>query len=362
MVTSIDTSAPTTTAGATGDALGGSCSAPMGEVGPEGQVTFVRDGRVFLVAPRAPAATCAYDLGRRSVNRLAWSPDSTALLLGSDQVARGEVITASGYLPTNADVNWSGPKGKSLLATTATGELVKRDSRTGARTDLSFLPKHIASTYHPAGKAIISVGETPDPEVVGADVGVYVTTNTGTESRLLVSDESGAVLSEPGFSGSGELLYFLARHGSGSAAQSHVHEFDTRVATIDVMLDVAAPLAHLTTSGVDDSVAVRVGECEGSSPTDVQFITDRAGPFESLRDRVPALGEGWLAPVGWLPGKRLAVLVRAAGCDGPATLVLVDLKTLSVRTIADDVSMAATRTVHAIPEELAIPIGLEAVA
>ncbi len=355
-------------AAAVGDlvALGASCAAPTGVVASAGEVTFVAAGRVFLVTPGSQVAMCAYDLGGTPINRLAWSPDSTAVLLGSARVVRASSMTESGYLPANADVNWSGPKGTSLLATTATGGLVKRDSRTAARTDLTFLPKHLASVYHPAGKAIVSIGETPDPEVVGAEVGVYISSNSGGDSRLLVADESGAHLSEPAFSGSGELLYFLARHTGSSSGQgqgrSHVHEFDTRVGSIDVMLDVDGPLAQLTASAVDDSVAVRVGGCDGALPTDVQFITDRAGPFESLRSRVPGLDSGWLSPVGWLPGKRLAVLIRNAGCDGAGSLAVVDLETARTQTIAKNVSIAATRTVHEIPEELAIPIGLEAAA
>jgi hypothetical protein len=65
--------------------------------------------------------------------------------------------------------------------------------------------------------------------------------------------------------------------------------------------------------------------------------------------------------VGWLPGKRLVVIARS-GCAGPGDLSVVDITAGTVQLVANNVSMAATRTKHVIPDELSIPIGAEVVA
>jgi hypothetical protein len=49
------------------------------------------------------------------VNSISWSPVWTTALIG-DRVVRNAGVTLSGFLPTNTDVNWSGPNGTSLLA------------------------------------------------------------------------------------------------------------------------------------------------------------------------------------------------------------------------------------------------------
>ncbi len=348
------------------------CVVPGPLTADESQITFVSGGRVLAVPGNLtrPAAsdtpTCLYELQPAGIKQLDWSPDGSALLLGSDQVARGTKLSASGYLPTNPDVKWSGPNGKSLLATTAKGELVKRNSTTGARTDISFLPKHQSSVYHPAGKAIISIGEFRDsdyePDARAAaegspQIGVFLATNTGSEPRLLISDDSDAALSEVAFSGSGRNLYFIAQH----VDKFHLHRYETNVGGLFEEVTSTTVISNLVASEVDESVAVQVGACDANTPPDLKVWT---GPessqieFQSLRDVVPQVPDGALFPVGWLPGKRLVVIART-GCTGPGNLSVVDITAGTVQIIANNVSMAATRTRHVIPEELAIPLNDE---
>jgi dipeptidyl aminopeptidase/acylaminoacyl peptidase len=299
-----------------------------------------------------------YNLGDRAINQLQWSPDSTGVLLGSDQVARGNTVRPSGYLATNNDVSWSGPKGSSLLATTRTADLVKRDSRTGARTDISFLDEHRRSTYHPAGKAVVSIGRDVNPEGDIDDLGVFMASNIGTEPKLLITDSSDAELSDIAFSASGNLLFFLARHNNPGGIESHVHEYNMSTGELSEAESFVEELSTLTVSAVDESVAARIGACDKSTPTDILF-SQRNEPFRRLRVEVPSVGNGWLQPIGWLPGNRLVYLTRLAGCEGPAGLAVADLESRTVSLIASNVSIAATRTVHAIPEELALPLDLQ---
>ncbi len=327
----------------------GMCHAPTNFVGPNGAVTFVSDNRLWSIDGDQLTNECQYDFVRSGlessqIKRLSWSPDSTAVLLGSDHVGRGEKISASGYLPTNTDVSWSGPNGTSLLATTAKGQLVKRNSKTAKRTDISFLSKHESSAYHPAGTGIISFGSTED------DTGIFLANNLGESSRLLVEDTSAATVSDLSFSSDGEKFYFLAQHDDST----HLHVYDTRPdGQLEVAFESAAPLTQLVVSTVDSNIAVRSGDC-GAEPTDV-FFTE-GSTFVSLRSAVPEIGGGSLSPIGWLPNNRLAVISRLSGCDGIGDLKLVDLSAKSIRYTMPAVSIAAVRVVHAPANPLQIDV------
>ena len=65
---------------------------------------------------------------------------------------------ATGFLRTNADVEWSFPTGKRVLAGTATGRLVNREAAGANRLDIFLLATHGESVYHPGGTQIASVG------------------------------------------------------------------------------------------------------------------------------------------------------------------------------------------------------------
>jgi hypothetical protein len=333
------------------------CSAPTTEAHETGEITYIADNRLWAMNGLLADQTCLYDLAAKGVEaaaikRLAWSPDSTALLLGSDRVARGETITNSGYLPTNTDVNWSGPKGTSLLATTAKGALVKRNSRTGERTDISFLATHEASAYHPAGTAIASIGISTNPDVDGEMTSIFLATNLGQNAQRLVDDRSAAKLSELTFNASGENFLFLAEHSD----QTHVHTYDLDSLDLSVAHESAAPLSQLVVSTVNSSVAVREGDCS-VGVTDI-LVTSGDQSFTSLRTSVPEVGEGVLSPIGWLANGRLAFLSRPKGCSGPGDLKVVDLGSKKVAQLARGVSAAGVRVVHATPAPLSVRIVL----
>jgi dipeptidyl aminopeptidase/acylaminoacyl peptidase len=343
------------------------CTAPTTPVRPEGEVTFVQDGRVWAVGSGDTSPRCLYDLKGRLINQIKWSPDSKAVLLGADMVARGPSIRPSGYLPTNKDVNWSGPKGTSLLATTAKGELIKRDSTTGVRTDISFLNEQTASTYHPAGKAIFSIGSSADTggeNVDGNEInGVWIADNLGGNAKLLIEDVSAAKLSDLVVTGTGERVHFIAEHSDGF----HLHQYDLFGNDQDKQLSVAFdspdPLHSVTVSAVDNSVAVQVGTCgEAKVLPDVFYRAD-TGSFRSLRAEVPQIGLGELAPVGWLPGHRLVVTSRLssnASCFGGIDeSFIVNVNTHKVVSLGAGLKVIGIRSPHAIAKDLVISIDLE---
>jgi hypothetical protein len=333
------------------------CVAPTNSVAKDGEVTFVSGAKVWAVTFDG-TARCLYDLKDKSISQLAWSPDSLAVLLGPDQVARGAKITASGYLPTNADVEWSGPKGTSLLAATAKGGLVKRNSKTAARTDISYLDQHQRSAYHPAGTGIASIG-TGQNTNGDTTVGIWISNNLGQNSKLIIEDGSNAKLSEIAFSGTGDQLYFIAEHDK---KDFHLHQylFGDGAGDLSVAFDSpGATLSNLVTSTGDDGsvVAVRNGECDAPSATDVSYRIGFDGGFNSLRSKFPSFAGRSLTPIGWLPGDRLAVLVRSKGCSGSGDLHVVNPQNASDTLVATSIEVSGVRSPHAIPNDLVIDIG-----
>lgn len=331
---------------------GAGCEIGERALNPLGEITFVKSGRVIATDSLGGSPRCLLKLQSDVVN-LAWSPAGTRLLLDGDAVADAAGVRVSGFLPTNRDVQWSGPNGTSLLASTATGKLVKRSSSTAARTDVSFLDRHDSSAYHPAGKAIVSLGSGFDTNTGKQTVGVWLADNRGQGSRLLVRDESAATIGEPRFDVSGTKLYFLAAHAAG---QSHVHVYDTEAGTLEVAYDGRGPFAGLVTSGVDETTwAVRVGDCSGKPTTVASFGA------EPLPVDQPELRGQAVEPVGWLANHVLLVMARPQGCTGPGALWRLSDEGLAVK-IADGVSAAAPRLVRGIAKELSIPIGRQVLA
>ena len=332
---------------------GGACAITRAAVDPLGEITFVESDKLFTTDSLGRSSHCLLDLRNNAVTSLSWSPSGARLLLDGDVVADANGVRVSGFLPTNSDVQWSGPNGTSLLASTAAGRLVKRNSTTSARTDVTFLDRHDSSAYHPAGKAIISLGSGFDANTAEKTVGVWLADNGGRGSRLLVRDESAAAIGEPRFDSSGAKLYFLAAHAGGT---SHVHVYDIEGGTLEVAYQAKSAFDRLVTSGVDeDTWAVRVGDCSAKASVVAAFGS------EPLPLNQPELNGQAVEPVGWLANRVLLVIARPQGCTGPGSLWRISDVGLGVK-IADNVSAAAPRTVRALAKELSIPLGRQVVA
>jgi hypothetical protein len=335
--------------------LTSTCVAPTVAVDNDGELTFVSQGKVWAVGANG-TARCLYDLKGRAISQLTWSPDTKGVLLGPDQVARGAKIVPSGYLPTNSDVEWSGPNGTSLLAATAKGGLVKRNSKTSARTDISFLDRHDKSAYHPAGTGIASIGLGVNESGEPID-GIWISNNLGANAKLAIEDGSGAKLSDIAFSATGDFLYFIAEHDDGV----HLHQFEVGAADLSVAFETTgAPLRNLVVSTIDEgNVAVQNGDCGPNSTPDIAIRANHGAQFESLRANVATIGSGSLTPVGWLPGERLVVLARSSGCTGPGDLHIVGAADGADQLIARGIAVAGVRSPHAIPNDLSYDIGAQ---
>lgn len=85
---------------------------------------------------------------------------------------------------------------------------MKRSSYGGDSTDISFLDRHDAVTYHPAGEHISTSGVAAD-----GSYGLYLATNLGTKPQLLARGEAARFITNLRFTEDGRHLYYTARHG-----------------------------------------------------------------------------------------------------------------------------------------------------
>ncbi|HET9442834.1 MAG TPA: hypothetical protein VFO65_05885, partial [Acidimicrobiales bacterium] len=180
-------STPTTGGGAAPDAA----CAGLGPVPAGGTVTWVADGRLqssqgCLAAVPAGAAA------------LTWGGAGDRVLVG-DTLLQGGGGTAQ-PLP-GAGVALSRPTGTAVIQVTAEGRLLKRDVAGGDVRDISFLARHEAAVYHPAGRNIVSAGTGE-----GGDTRLVIADNEGRNAVLLVQPDNGTRISNLAFTASGALL------------------------------------------------------------------------------------------------------------------------------------------------------------
>jgi hypothetical protein len=299
--------------------------------------------------------------------RLQWSPDGQRVLLDSDRIASASGVVSSGFVASNADVDWSAPNGSSLVGATSKGELAKRSAKDAKRTDISFLLRHDESAYHPAGKAIVSIGTDSEEVGLAPVLGIWLADNLGQGRRLLVRDETAAKISEPAFDASGTALYFLADHSS----ITHVHFYVPSEQTLSQAWQGPGPMSSLTLSPIDDGAWAAVqGTCGLVTPGLVVAFENGAeeelDPVVNLSTRPELRGAAINEPMGWLPDKTLLVLSRPA-CGQPGTLWTFrpdgSATEIAATKIAEGVSTAAARPTQArIAKDLELPISSQVVA
>ncbi|HZQ87172.1 MAG TPA: hypothetical protein VFA83_20180, partial [Acidimicrobiales bacterium] len=165
------------TAGGNGAACGG-----LGAVDPAGSVTFVDSGRLYAVSENGGAPTCLdADVGSGTPR---WNGDGDKVILPDGRVDKGQgpqAVTTGNPLA----LSWSYPHGTAVLQVDQSGRLSWVPSGGGKPLDITFLARHDAAIYHPAGTHIISSGLSKD----GA-YGLFVATNRGEDVRMIVRGET----------------------------------------------------------------------------------------------------------------------------------------------------------------------------
>ena len=179
---------------------------------------------------------------------------------------------------------------------------MKRSSYGGAATDISFLERHDAVTYHPAGEHIATTGVAKN-----GNYGLYLATNLGTDPKLLARGEAARFITNLHFTEDGDYLYYTARHGPRNW---HLHR---------LRIGKEAELETLAKAGTDFEYAVSPfagftyasfvpGDCVAGEP----------GTFETVNSKLrlsPELRSREIHPIGWLPDDKLVVRASTTGCS-----------------------------------------------
>jgi hypothetical protein len=318
--TTAPTGAPTTSAPST--AAPTSPPAPcrgLGQVAAGGDLTWLADGK--LMDRAGCLVETAGGLG-------AWGGTADRVVLGDGVRFAGAAAPA----PVGAGpVVLSRPTGKSVLRVTGAGKLLKREIGGGEWRDISFLGRHEAAVYHPAGRHIVSTGTDGDGKAA-----MVITDNEGRDPQPLLTIEAATSVGNPAFTASGALLYTADHTG-----HVDLHRLEIGDDKISTVTSVKAPgtIGNVVTSPFSGGgVAWTIGQCApGSSAT---LKAQRGGTFFPL-DGTEA---DTARPVGWLPDGRLAA-IAGQGCDAakPGKLLLVGAD--KVEVVAEAVTAAAVRAV-----------------
>lgn len=339
---------------------GAACAVGKPSVG--GEITFVRGDRLIGIDTAAAnpsercLATLPGSLAGAGSRLTRWSPPATQALLGGGSVVTAEgTVKASGFLATNADVEWSYPTGKRLMAATAKGELVKRDVANGMRTDISYLAKHTDAAYHPAGKYVVSVGEDQD-----GNSGIFASSNSGGVFNALVNNETAERVWSPQFTGDGRNLLFLAKHDETVDAKTqaayHVHNLAIAESDLSIALDATEPLDHLLVDPFRRQFAVQVGGCApGNRVRVISLSGDR-------NVEIPGSESVTMTPIGWLPDAGLLIatsksISSAANSCGPGSLVSLSVwSNGALAPLVDNVYSPSVRAIRPISKD--VPLGI----
>ncbi|MDQ3940920.1 MAG: hypothetical protein M3238_06200, partial [Actinomycetota bacterium] len=285
----------------------------LGTVPRAGEVTFVRDGRLYGVAPDGTSARC---LARAPAGRrLDWGGSGDrAFLAVSDSKGRVIFEDRDHLLSAElADVAFglSRPTGTSVLFGSSDGRrLFKLPSTGGPPEELSFLKRHDEAIYHPAGEHIAVVGENHD-----GDYGIFLATNLGTDPQLLVVGEDARRIYSLSFSPLG-FLYYVAEHDDhfdvhGMSLQP-TGTGDVTTSPLQTFYSSEEPIARVVVSQFRPvrRLAIEVGvDPDATCPSKTVVWTNQTKP-----DGETLPGES-TKPVGWLPNGDLVYVTTDAECE-----------------------------------------------
>ena len=257
----------------------------LGAPPSEGAITFVDSGRLLSVgASPSSSVTCLID-GLGAGPALRWNGPADKVI-----VPDGRVVASTG----TADVargqarsmTWSYPTGTTVLEVDAGGHLLLIPAGGGDPLDISFLARHDAAIYHPAGTHVVSSGLARD-----GTYGLWLATNRGSNVGRLVR-EPAISISNLVFTANHQLL-FVADHGD----HKDLHQMDlttgklVTAATIPSTSCFTAVVASRLAGG---GVAWATGPCSGGTVTATAV---RNGAFLPLAGTEMASAN----PVGFLP-------------------------------------------------------------
>jgi hypothetical protein len=274
-------------------------------------VTFVVDGRLMSISPSL-VSRCLLD-GVGAGAALRWNGAGDKVILPDGRVDPGPqpVAVATG---DPASLTWSYPTGTAVLEVDRSGHLYRIPSGGGSPLDITFLARHDAATYHPAGTHVVSSGLSTD-----GTYGLWVATNRGADVRLIARGETAPHIDHLTWTANHQLL-FVADHGD----HKDLHQLDLVTEKLVTVLTV--PAAQCFESVVASrlpggGVAWAVAPCDQAQAVTTSAV--RGGSYLALA----GTDLEHAAPVGFLPdGTLVATSSRGLlsfGPPGSATVTLL---------------------------------------
>ena len=246
--------------------------------------------RLYGVPATGGAPTCLVDhVGSGTAPR--WNGDGDKVILPDGRVDRGQggVAVATG---SPANLSWSYPHGTAVLVIDRSGHLSWVPSGGGAPIDTTFLFRHGAAIYHPAGTHVVSSGLSKD-----GTYGLWVATNRGADVRLLVRGETANSIGQLAWTTNHQLL-FVADHGD----HKDLHQFNLVTEKLVTVAKIPADQcfrAVVASRSPGGGVAWSTGGCDGSGPATTTavrggaFTTGRHANGRSPAHRLPARRHPW---------------------------------------------------------------------
>jgi hypothetical protein len=256
----------------------------LGPPPSEGAVTFVDAGRLLSVSASSSASvTCLLD-GVGAGSALRWNGPADKVIVpdgrvvastGAAEVARGQATS----------ITWSYPTGTTVLQVDV-GRLRLIPAGGGDPLDISFLARHDAAVYHPAGTHVVSSGLGRD-----GTYGLWMATNRGSNVGRLVR-EPAISISNLVFTANHQLL-FVADHGD----HKDLHQLDLtteKLVTAATIRSTDCFTAVVASRLAGGGVAWATAPCSGGTVTATAV---RNGAFLPLAGTEMASAN----PVGFLP-------------------------------------------------------------
>jgi hypothetical protein len=314
----------------------------VGEVPDEAEITFAKGELLFGVSPEGDGIRCITAVA--GVNPIFWGPQGDVVIdvgfSASEVVSESERTIISGPGKSPRYNGFSRPNGTSTLFTALDGTRLAKVPVDGSKlTDISFLRRHDEAAFHPGGTQIAVTGETEDDDVYG----VWLATNDGEDSHLVVPHRDEDEFYGVTFSSDGATLYYVDdQHSSFELRAVNLSELEVGLVVPKSRLVVKKrlPMSVMTSPFTPDLLTYRLGTCDDGFETVV---------LEGDASRRVGRRLGDTQPIGWLPDDRLVLASTKDLCDRERLLDLHVVDGENLDLLVEDVTYAAVRAV--------VPIG-----
>ena len=318
-----------------------------GALPPGGQVSFVKENRVYVVSPTGAGTRCVITVTRPEP--IQWGPVGDRFLVAAfdhvDVYSDRKPVTIGGPGGHARLQGWSRPTGKNVVFISSDGrKLVKSPFEGGDAIDISFLSRHDEVAYHPSGAQIAVIGQTRDGRY-----GIFLATNEGKKATEVVPVSNEDSFYGVTYSHDGNTLYYIADLHDSWEMRSLDLSGVLGGSRPETLFSAPTPVTTALVSPLTGTVyAYRQGNCESGFQS---YVRDDRGA------RRVGAGLGDTQPVGWLSDGTLVLAASRDLCDLAATRDLYVVHGGRQAVLVRGVDQAAVRTAAPppgpVPQEIA---------